>query len=146
MIFQTTKTETTQTTEIETAQTMEVESIRITDHKTIQTIEHNKKLILIIDPVITLEKETTIIRTDRETILNRCNGKILNFQTLKVKTKESPHQNIKVQSTDETNSDPPGIDNTETSEIQKSHIHCETTDDESDTEKTLIINMLKLEN
>ena len=33
MIFQTTKTETTQTTETETAQTMEVESIRITDHK-----------------------------------------------------------------------------------------------------------------
>ena len=50
-----------------------------------------------------------------------------------------------MQSTNETNSDPPGIDNTETSSLQLSHIHCETTDDKSDSESTLIISGLKID-
>ena len=45
-----------------------------------------------------------------------------------------------VQSTNETRPYPPGIDNTETSELQLNHIHFESTDDKSDTKSTLIIN------
>ena len=47
--------------------------------------------------------------------------------------------------TDKLISDPPGLDNTEASEIHLSHIHCETTYDKSGTENTLIFKMLKKE-
>ena len=50
-----------------------------------------------------------------------------------------------VQSTNETSPNSPRIDNTETSELQLNHINCEVTDVESETENTLIINMLKIE-
>ena len=49
-----------------------------------------------------------------------------------------------MQPTDETKSDPLSIDNTETSEKLLNHIHCETTDDESDTENTLLLTSLQL--
>ena len=39
----------------------------------------------------------------------------------------------------------PDIDNKIFFELQLHHLHCETTDDKSDRENTLIINMLKLE-
>ena len=50
-----------------------------------------------------------------------------------------------VQSTDATISDHPGIDNTETSELQLSHLHDESTDDENDTENIHIVTILKIE-
>ena len=49
-----------------------------------------------------------------------------------------------MQSRIEIYSDPPDNDNTETSDLCLNHIRCENTDDESDTENTLIYNMLKL--
>ena len=50
-----------------------------------------------------------------------------------------------MQSTESTQPDPPGIDNTENSELLLSHIHCETTVSESETKNTLLINMLHIE-
>ena len=51
-----------------------------------------------------------------------------------------------VQSTEETQSDLPGIDNTVNSELQLNPITCESTNDESETENTFSINMLQIEN
>ena len=50
-----------------------------------------------------------------------------------------------LQTTKETSPEPPDMDKTKTSEIQLNHIHCESRDDESETENTKIINMLKIE-
>ena len=51
-----------------------------------------------------------------------------------------------VQTTEETNSNPPGIENTETTQLQLNHINCESTDSDSDTENTLLVNMIEVEN
>ena len=48
------------------------------------------------------------------------------------------------QTTKETSPEPPDLDKTKTSEIQLNHIHCESKDDESETENTKIINRLKI--
>ena len=42
-----------------------------------------------------------------------------------------------VQSTEETQPDPPGIDNNKSTELQLNHINCESTDSESDTKNTV---------
>ena len=84
--LQTTETETTQTTETETTQIMEIETIRLIDHSITQT-EDQFIIIIRTDPVITLEKEATINRTDQELILNHRIAIILNFQTHKNKIK-----------------------------------------------------------
>ena len=39
-----------------------------------------------------------------------------------------------------------GIDNTESTELQLNHINCESTDSESDTENTILVNMIEVEN
>ena len=46
----------------------------------------------------------------------------------------------------ETQPDPPGIDNTENSELQSNHTHCESTDEENETEKMLSQIMFYIEN
>ena len=51
-----------------------------------------------------------------------------------------------VQTNEETTSDPPGIDDTESHEIQLTHIHCESSDTESYTENTISVNMITFEN
>ena len=51
-----------------------------------------------------------------------------------------------MQTNEETTSDPPGIDDAENHEIQLNHIHCESSDTESDTEKTISVNMITVEN
>ena len=51
-----------------------------------------------------------------------------------------------VQSNPETNSDPPGIDDTVTDTLQLNQINCGSSDSESDAENTLSINMIKVEN
>ena len=58
------------------------------------------------------------------------------------------HQNYinQVQTNEETTLDPPGIDDTENHEIQLNHIHCESSDTESDTEKIISVNMITVEN
>ena len=51
-----------------------------------------------------------------------------------------------VQSNEETTSDPPGIDDTGNNELQLNQINCESSDTESDTENTISINMIEVEN
>ena len=51
-----------------------------------------------------------------------------------------------MQTNEETTSDPPGIDDTESHEIQLNHIHCESSDTESDTENTISVNMITVKN
>ena len=51
-----------------------------------------------------------------------------------------------MQTNEETPSDPPGIDNTENNELQLNHINCESTDTESDTDNTISVNMITVEN
>ena len=54
-------------------------------------------------------------------------------------------QNNQIQITCIATPDPSGIDNTETSEKQTNHIHCESTDDKKENESTIDINKLKIE-
>ena len=51
-----------------------------------------------------------------------------------------------MQTNEETTSDSPGIDDTESHEIQLNDIHCESSDTESDTENTISVNMKTVEN
>ena len=51
-----------------------------------------------------------------------------------------------VQSNPKTTSDPPGIDDTGNNELQLNQINCESSDSESDTENTISINMIAVEN
>ena len=51
-----------------------------------------------------------------------------------------------MQTNEETTSDPPGIDDTESHEIQLNHIHCESSDTESDTENTISVKMITVKN
>ena len=51
-----------------------------------------------------------------------------------------------VQSNPESTSDPPGIDDTGNNELQLNQINCESSDSESDTENTISINMIAVEN
>ena len=64
------------------------------DHGNTLTVDHIKT-ITVIDPVITLGIETTIIQTDRGTILSHHIDTILNIQINKIKTTEVVYQNIK---------------------------------------------------
>ena len=67
------------------------------------------------------------------------------YQNYRSSTPKHQRQIKKVQSTEQILSDPPGIDNTESSELQLNHIICEFRDDEIKTEKTISIKMLKVE-
>ena len=51
-----------------------------------------------------------------------------------------------MQSTEETQPDSPGIDNNGRTELQLNHVNCESTDSECDTENTISINMINVEN
>ena len=51
-----------------------------------------------------------------------------------------------VQSNEETTSYPPGIDDTGYNELQLNQINCGSSDTESDTENTISINMITVEN
>ena len=51
-----------------------------------------------------------------------------------------------MQTNEETTSDPPGIDDTGSNELQLNHINCESTDTESDTDNTISVNMITVEN
>ena len=61
-------------------------------------------------------------------------------------TPKHQRQINQVQSNPETTSDPPGIDDTVTDTLQLNQINCTSSDSESDTENTLSINMIKVEN
>ena len=51
-----------------------------------------------------------------------------------------------MQTNEETTSDPPGIDDTGSHEIQLNHINCESSDTESDTDNTISVNMITVKN
>ena len=51
-----------------------------------------------------------------------------------------------MQTNGETTSDPPDIDDTVSNELQLNHINCESSDTESDTENTISVNMITVEN
>ena len=51
--------------------------------------------------------------------------------------KHQKHIN-QVQTNEETTSDPPGIDNTGSNQLQLNHINCESPDTDSDTETTIL--------
>ena len=51
-----------------------------------------------------------------------------------------------VQTNEKTTSDPPGIDDTGSNELQLNHINCESSDTEIDTGNTISVNMIKVEN
>ena len=61
-------------------------------------------------------------------------------------TPKHQRQINQVQSNPETTSDPPGIDDTVTDTLQLNQINCTSSDSESDTENTLSINTIKVEN
>ena len=88
------KIETTLTIKKETIQIFETEILRKIDHKNIPTIDHILTIIRI-NPVIILEKETTIIKTDQEAILNHHTKITPIFQTQKIETIEPVRQNIR---------------------------------------------------
>ena len=51
-----------------------------------------------------------------------------------------------MQTNEETTSDPPGIDDTGSNELQLNHIKCELSDTESDTDNTISVNIITVEN
>ena len=51
-----------------------------------------------------------------------------------------------MQTNEETTSDTPGIDDTGSNELQLNHINCESSKTESDTDNTISVNMITLEN
>ena len=141
------------TIEKEATQLIKINEIITKDHEITQTTDQ-----------ITKDLTTAIIKID-----HGINSKI-GTQTITIDKKnysQSPHRNNtrypdsqnklgrntpthqrqinQVQTTRETNSDPPGIYNTESTEIQLNHINCESTDIESDTENTILVNMIEVE-
>ena len=60
-------------------------------------------------------------------------------------TKHQRHNN-QVQTNEETTSDPPGIDDTGSNELQLNQKNCGSSDTESDTENTISVNMITVEN
>ena len=61
-------------------------------------------------------------------------------------TPKHQRQINQVQTAEETTSDPPGIYNTESTDLQLNHINCESTDSESDTNNTISVNMITVKN
>ena len=51
-----------------------------------------------------------------------------------------------MQTNDKTTSDPPGIDDTGSNELQLNHFNCESTDTESDTDNTISVNKITVKN
>ena len=136
--------ESTQITLVRIIQIRNFNSIPITEH-----IIH----LVITDLEITPDLQIIAIKIDQEFILSH---HIENLTRQKQHTFKQNHnygsstpkhqrQINQVQTTNKTKSDPPGIDNTKTLEMQLGDMQCEKTDDESDTESTSIINMLKIE-
>ena len=102
------------------------------------------------DQEIIHEIGTQVITIVTETIPSHRIGIITVTPILNIDI-EVTHQSIKDKSikfktNEEITSDLPGIDNTENNELQLNHINCEPTDTESDTDNTMIVNMITVEN
>ena len=94
----------------------------------IQTITINKGIIL--NLLIEIIIATPIPNTNIEATHRNVKDKIIKWRQLK-KPFQTP---------------PPGIDDTESTELQLNHINCESTDSESDTNNTISVNMIIVEN
>ena len=86
--------------------------------------------------LIILELEIKGTKINHESIFYYQIVIVHNFQVDRTINKEIiTTTNInQVQTTNEMTSDPPGLDKTETLEKQVNHLHCESTDGESETE------------
>ena len=93
------------------------------------------------------EKENLIIQKDKEIILSHHTKKHQNIKQ-HFKRVTPKHQTLirQVQSTEEIQTDPPGIENTENLELRLNRINCKSTNEESETENTLSIDMLHIVN
>ena len=152
VIHHTIEIETTQITEIEVIQTTEINVTKTIDQETIPTTDLIIKETITITiighettqkigiPIITIEEiilnpliETTIV-----TLIPNTN--------IEVTRRNISDKNNQAQATEETTSNRPGIDNTESTELQLNHIKCESTDSEKDTNNTISVNMITVEN
>ena len=102
------------------------------------------------DQEIFHETETEAITIDTEITPSHLIGIITVTPILNIDI-EVTHQSIKDKSikfktNEEITSDLPGIDNMENNELQLNHINCEPTDTESDTDNTMFVNMITVEN
>ena len=89
----------------------------------------------------------TIIHSSLKEQPHRNNTRYQNSQqNSRSNTPKHQRQINQVQSTEETQADPPGFDNNGSTELQLNDINCESTDSESDTENTILINMINVEN
>ena len=150
--------ETIQIRGIEHIQTTEINVTKTIDQETIHTSNLTIKdtiTITIIDHETTHEIGTII--TIEGIILNPRIETIISSQLPSSQLPVSQHQYRsntpkhqrqinQVQATKETTSDPPSIDNTESTELKLNHNNCESTDSESDTNNTISVNMLTVEN
>ena len=128
------------TTGIETIQTIETLDIKLIDHAIILTTGQNIKIIKI--------NHAIIHRTENQSYNNRQrnysqsphwnNTHYQNSQqNYRSSTPKHQRQMNQVQSTEQTQPDPPGIHNNKSTELQLNHINCESTDYESDTKNTV---------
>ena len=77
---------------------------------------------------------------------HRNNTRYQNSQQIyRSSTPKHQSQLIQVQTTEETQSDPPGIDNNKSTELQLNNINCESTDSESDTDNANSNNLIHVE-
>ena len=140
--------ETTLIIEIEVIQTIEISIIQTTDQEITHTTEQT--VIIKIDREIIHKIHIQVIIIVIEIIPNHHTGIIITTIILIIAT-EVVHLNIKDISTkynliQKQHQTPPGIDDTVTDTLQLNQINCGSSDSESDTENTLSINMIKVEN
>ena len=64
----------------------------------------------------------------------------------RINTPKHQRQIIQVQTAEETTSDPSGINNSESTELQLNHMNCVSTDSESDIDNTSSVKMITVEN
>ena len=147
-IFQTTVLYFPHITETETIQTLGIGNTQIINHETFKTKDQTL-IIITIDRMAIPRTENLITQIDKKKILSRQIGIRYNTK-IHNKTIEVAHLNIKDKSTKYNQLKKPNqtlpvllqrIQN-----FQLYHINCEFTDDESETENTLSINMVQIEN
>ena len=119
---------------IHTTDPIITEEITITitiDHEIIHRIGIRTTTIskgIILNPLIEIIMATPIPKTDIEAIHRNITDKLIKYKQLKIKIR------------------PPGIDDTESTELQLNQSNCESTDRESDTNNTISVNMITAKN
>ena len=149
-IHHTIETETIQTIEIEVIQTIEIRIIQIIDQiHIIDQIITDQMIITKIDHKIIHKIETQVTKIDTEIIPSRHIGIITLNPESKHRYRSSTPKHRRhinqVQTNEETTSDPSGIDDTGSHEIL-TQINWESSDTESDTDNTISVNMITVEN